>query len=158
MVEPGSRRRSIWLAGVGAFLVGCYGADGLGSALAGGSGGPGGGPPGSLDGSFGAGGQGVTPFGTGGDDATALAIQTDGKIVVAGHASNGSNTDIAVARYNGNGTLDATFDTDGRLTTAIGSSDDHAFGVALQSDGKIVAAGFSSNGSNNDFALVRIFP
>ena len=56
---------------------------------------------------------------------------------------------------NADGSLDTSFDTDGKVTTAIGSSDDVAFSVAIQSDGKIVAAGYSNNGSNNDFALAR---
>jgi len=58
-------------------------------------------------------------------------------------------------RYNTDGTLDTSFDSDGKVTTAIGGSDDVAYSVAIQSDGKIVAAGYSNNGSNFDFALVR---
>ena len=58
-------------------------------------------------------------------------------------------------RYNTDGSLDTTFDSDGVVTTAIGSADDYANSVAIQSDGKIVVAGYSDNGSNGDFALVR---
>ena len=57
-------------------------------------------------------------------------------------------------RYNTDGTLDTSFDSDGKVITAIGSGDD-ALAVAIQSDGKIVVAGYSDNGSNDDFALVR---
>ena len=53
------------------------------------------------------------------------------------------------------GDLDTSFDTDGKLTTAIGSGADIAYSVVLQSDGKILVAGSSYNGSNNDFAIVR---
>jgi hypothetical protein len=54
------------------------------------------------------------------------------------------------------GDLDTSFSSDGKVTTAIGSSADRAYSVVLQSDGKIVAAGYSYNGSNNnDFAVVR---
>ena len=53
------------------------------------------------------------------------------------------------------GDLDTTFDGDGKVTTAVGSFTDEARGVAIQSDGKIVVAGISFNGSNNDFALTR---
>ena len=61
---------------------------------------------------------------------------------------NGSNNDFALVRYNTDGSLDTSFDTDGKVTTAIGSGDDVAYSVAIQSDGKIVAAGYSDNGSN----------
>ena len=53
------------------------------------------------------------------------------------------------------GDLDTTFDSDGKVTTDIGSANDYALSVAIDSDGKIVAAGLSYNGSNFDFALVR---
>src|SRR5439155_1583059 len=84
-----------------------------------------------------------------------MAVQGDGKIVVAGWAWNGSNRDFALARYTANGALDPNFGTNGKVTTPIGNSDELAFDVAVQNDGKIVAAGWSSNGSNRDFALVR---
>ena len=54
-----------------------------------------------------------------------------------------------------NGSLDTTFGIGGKVTTAIGTSNDIATSVAIQSDGKIVAAGYSWNGSNDDFALAR---
>ena len=56
---------------------------------------------------------------------------------------NGSNDDFALVRYNTDGSLDTTFDGDGKVTTDIGSGHDRAFSVAIQSDGKIVAAGYS---------------
>ena len=83
-----------------------------------------------------------------------VAIQSDGKIVAAGYSYNGSNNDFALVRYNTDGSLDTSFDSDGKVTTAIGSGNDYAYSVAIQSDGKIVAAG-QYNGSNDDFALVR---
>jgi hypothetical protein len=58
-------------------------------------------------------------------------------------------------RYNLDGSLDTTFGIDGIVTTAIGSSFDYAYSVAIQSNGKIVVAGYSWNGSNDDFALAR---
>ena len=110
---------------------------------------------GSLDASFDSDGKVITPIGSSSDEALAVAIQSDGKIVTAGYASNGSNNDFALARYNSNGSLDASFDADGKVTTAILSSNDYAFAVAIQRDGKIMAAGSTSNGSNDDFALAR---
>ncbi|RMD52107.1 hypothetical protein D6827_00705, partial [Candidatus Parcubacteria bacterium] len=110
---------------------------------------------GSLDESFDVDGKVTTSIGPGNDFGQSVAIQTDGKIVVVGYASNGSNYDIAVVRYNSDGSLDTSFDGDGKVTTALGSGDDYGFSVALQSDGKIVVAGYSLNGSNNDIAVVR---
>ncbi|MBK8147912.1 MAG: carboxypeptidase regulatory-like domain-containing protein [Acidobacteria bacterium] len=84
-----------------------------------------------------------------------LAVQRDGKIVAAGYSFNGSDYDIAVARFNPNGSLDPAFDGDGTLTTDFGSGNDYARALALQTDGKIIVAGSSANGAFFDFALVR---
>jgi uncharacterized delta-60 repeat protein len=110
---------------------------------------------GTLDLSFGTGGKVMTDFGMGSDLASGVAIQSDGKIVAAGYASNGVNLDFAVVRYDTGGNLDTNFDTDGMVTTAIGGSDDGASAVVIQSDGKIVAAGYANNGTDDDFAVVR---
>ena len=110
---------------------------------------------GSLDSSFDTDGKVTTAIGSAADGALSVAIQSDGKIVVAGYSNNGSNNDFALARYNTDGSLDTSFDTDGKVTTAIGSAADYGRSVAIQSDGKIVAAGYSNNGSDNDFALAR---
>ena len=110
---------------------------------------------GSLDTSFDGDGKVTTSIGSADDYGQSVAIQSDGKIVVAGYSSNGSNNDFAVVRYNANGSLDTSFDGDGRVTTSIGSADDYGQSVAIQSDGKIVVAGYSTIGSNNDFAVVR---
>ena len=110
---------------------------------------------GALDTSFSTDGKVTTAIGSGGEVGNAVAVQSDGKIVVAGYSSNGSDNDFAVARYTAAGALDTTFSTDGKVTTAIGSGDDYGYGVAIQSDGKIVVAGNSNNGSDNDFAVVR---
>jgi uncharacterized delta-60 repeat protein len=111
---------------------------------------------GTLDTSFDTDGIVTTPVLTGADIGTDLAIQTDGKIVVAGYASNGVNNDFAVVRYNANGSLDTSFDTDGKVTTAVGTGRDEANAVALTSTGLIIAAGRAAiTGSGDDFALVR---
>ncbi|RLS73949.1 MAG: hypothetical protein DWH99_02165, partial [Planctomycetota bacterium] len=109
---------------------------------------------GSLDTNFDGDGKVTTDFGSS-DTAYSVAIQSDGKIVVAGYSFNGSNRDFALTRYNANGSLDTTFDGDGKVTTDFGNSDDFAYSVAIQSDGKILVAGESFNGSNRDFALTR---
>ena len=110
---------------------------------------------GSLDTSFGTGGIVTTTVGSSDDYASTLGIQSDGKIVAAGYSYNGSNYDFALVRYNTNGSFDTSFGTGGIVTTPVGSSDDYARTLGIQSDGKIVAAGYSSNGSTYDFALVR---
>lgn len=110
---------------------------------------------GSLDAMFGSGGTVTTPVGSGADQATSVALQADGKIVAAGFAIDGGSNDFALARYLADGSLDTTFGAGGKVTTAIGSGDDFAFGVAVQGDGAIVLAGFSIIGGNYDFALAR---
>jgi uncharacterized delta-60 repeat protein len=87
--------------------------------------------------------------------ATSVGIQTNGKIVVGGYASNGSDFDFAIARYNINGNLDNTFGNNGKQTTKIGPFDDFGYSLAIQNDGKIVLAGYTSDGPNNHFAVVR---
>lgn len=110
---------------------------------------------GSLDSSFGNGGKVTTPILNGSDHATAVTLQSDGKIVVAGRSYNGSNDDFALARYNPDGTLDTSFDGDGKVTTSV-INGGYANAVAVQSDGKIVTAGTCGNGYYfTDFALVR---
>jgi uncharacterized delta-60 repeat protein len=110
---------------------------------------------GSLDTTFDTDGKVTTAIGSGTDEARSVVVQSDGKIVAAGYSRIGSNFDFAVVRYNTNGSLDTSFDTDGKVTTAVGLGDDEAYSVVLQSDGKIVVAGYSDNGSYNDFAVVR---
>ncbi len=113
---------------------------------------------GSLDESFDDDGIVTTSIGSGNAYAQSVAIQSDGKIVVTGWNHNGSNTDFALVRYNTDGSLDASFDNDGIVTTQVGSDDSYAYSVAIQSDGKIVASGKSWNNNNDDFTLVRYNP
>ena len=95
---------------------------------------------GSLDTSF----KKITPIGNLEDVANAVAIQADGKIVAAGYSNNGTSRDFALVRYNADGSLDATFDGDGKVITDLGAFDDEALAVAIQADGKIIAVGYSS--------------
>jgi uncharacterized delta-60 repeat protein len=113
------------------------------------------GPSGTGDGKV------LLPIGTSTDIANALALQPDGKIVVAGFCRNGSNEDFCVARLNTDGSLDASFDGpsgtgNGKVLLPIGTSDDYATALALQPDGKIVVAGYCANGSNLDFCIARL--
>jgi uncharacterized delta-60 repeat protein len=105
---------------------------------------------GDLDTTFDGDGMVITDFVGGTDESYNVVIQSDGKIVVVGKASN----DFALARYNSDGSLDSTFDGDGKVTTAFGG-DDFGYGVALQSDGKIMVAGGDDSGGADDFGLAR---
>lgn len=100
---------------------------------------------GSLDTSFDGDGKVLTDFSVSGDSASDVAIQSDGKIVVAGVYLNPVpfKNEFALARYNSDGSLDTTFDGDGKATTALGTITDSVNAVAIQSDGKIVLAGSS---------------
>jgi uncharacterized delta-60 repeat protein len=115
-------------------------------------------PNGSLDTSFDTDGKVTTPIGAGSDSGAAVVLQSDGKIVVAGFSSIGTTFDFAVARYNTDGSLDTSFDSDGKLITPISTGEDQGTALAIQTDGKIVVAGTSLNGTNNDFAVVRYNP
>ncbi|MBL8298343.1 MAG: Ig-like domain repeat protein [Rhodanobacteraceae bacterium] len=70
-----------------------------------------------------------------------VAVQSDGKLVVSGATADAAGTNIVVARYNTNGSLDTTFDTDGLVTTANASYNMESRAVLVQPDGKIIAAG-----------------
>jgi uncharacterized delta-60 repeat protein len=110
---------------------------------------------GSLDTSFGSGGKVTTDFGSNQAPGLAVALQSDGKIVVAGLTQT-NDSNFALARYDTNGTLDTSFGSGGKVTTDFSGSEDQAFAVAIQSDGKIIAAGHSfSSSTSADFALAR---
>jgi uncharacterized delta-60 repeat protein len=114
-----------------------------------------------------------TTFGVGGKVTTdvletsrlnALAVQSDGKIIAAGFSqSAGSFADFGLVRYNDNGSLDTTFGSGGKVTTAFGPWSDGIWAVSLQPDGKIVAGGdtlsgddlLSGVGSGSAFGLAR---
>lgn len=113
---------------------------------------------GELDGSFGQDGRVATALNHFGDQAYALAVQPDGRILAAGSSSNGANLDFAVVRYTQDGSLDLSFNLDGTVTTMVGREDDEIAAIAVQDDGYIVAAGYSVSESGRDFALVRYTP
>src|SRR5262249_7475961 len=106
---------------------------------------------GALDTSFGPGGKVTTDFGVvllgaGSIHAASLALQRDGKIVVAGYANIDGNEEFAVVRYNSNGALDNTFGTGGKVITDFGLLEQgfsyiDSASLAIQGDGKIVVAG-----------------
>ncbi|WP_417914309.1 delta-60 repeat domain-containing protein [Candidatus Electronema sp. JM] len=108
-----------------------------------------------LDSSFGHDGRVAVELGTGGSRANAVLAQPDGKILVAGSSSNGADRDFMLFRLLPDGSLDQEFNQTGTVITPLSSFDDEALSVALQPDGKILAAGYSSSDKDRDFALVR---
>ena len=118
---------------------------------------------GSPDTSFGNGGALTTSFGGNFAAVSALMLQPDGKIVVAGTVDfnpdlPGSGLDFALARYNSNGTLDGSFGKGGKVVFDFFGSFDQANSAVLQPDGKIIVVGSASYDSANrdiGFALAR---
>lgn len=123
---------------------------------------------GTLDNSFGVNGKVTTYFGGGGssgddyddDQARAMALQPDGKIIMTGHSYLGFNTwnSAPLARYNSDGTLDNTFGDGGKVNVVYDNFGCSAKAIVIQEDGKIVIAGsvnYNSGGSDNDFMLSR---
>ena len=118
-------------------------------------------PNGSLDTSFGNGGI-VTTIFPQGSYAFDVALQPDGKIIAAGTVfvdfdpGEMSDTDFALARYNPDGTPDATFGNGGQVSTDFVGFEDDAFSVLIQPDGKIVAVGSANDPATfYDFAAAR---
>jgi uncharacterized delta-60 repeat protein len=116
---------------------------------------------GSTDTSFGSNGKVVTDFSSEFDSANSIAVQPNGKIVLAGVVSKGTfqdSTDFAIAQYNANGSLDAAFGSGGRVTTDFFGFSNEANAVVIQQDGRILVAGRADSGEIGPpfrFALAR---
>lgn len=109
---------------------------------------------GTLDNTFASNGVDSIVAGSGSCQANAVALQDDGKIVLAGSSTDGYNLDFTIVRLNADGSLDNNFGTGGIEIFSIANADDYANGVAIQNDGKIVATGKSGN--NPDVAVIRL--
>jgi uncharacterized delta-60 repeat protein len=113
--------------------------------------------PGSLDPSFSGDGRVVTPVGTANEQGSAVAIQSDGKIVVAGWDGEATvNNNYLVIRYNADGTLDGSFGTGGVAIVDFTGDDDRAYAIAIQPDGKILAGGSCNVGPDPSMGLIRL--
>ncbi len=111
---------------------------------------------GFLDPDFGNGGHVIIPITGTNQIARDVAIQPDGKLIIAGYDKWGtSDHDAILARVNPDGSLDGTFGAGGIVTTALSAGDDAIYAIALQSDGKIVAAGLTKEGGRSVAALMR---
>ena len=111
-----------------------------------------------LDASFGLKGRVAVELGVK-NNAHAVVVQPDGKIVVAGSSSSKKSLlNFSLLRFNKDGSLDPTFNNDGSVVTSVSKGDNEALALGLLSDGRIVAAGYSHNGKNRDFALLCYLP
>ena len=97
----------------------------------------------------------TTGIGAGSDNGYSVAMQADGKILVAGSSFDGVNYDFALVRYNSDGSLDTSFSTDGKLTTSIGAGSAYGQSVAVQTDGKILVGGYATGTFGDEYALAR---
>jgi uncharacterized delta-60 repeat protein len=113
---------------------------------------------GVLDPSFGDHGVVKTDFGHGDDFAHALVLDAQGRIVVAGRAASGTVFDFGLARYHPDGTLDTSFGSGGLMSVDFHGFGDEAEDVALDSAGRIVAAGYTLAPGGDQFALLRALP
>lgn len=111
----------------------------------------------SLDTTFDSDGRALADFANSTDEARSVALQSDGKALVAGQAFVAGQYDFGLARFTADGQLDSTFGSGGRVTTSISNQDDYGFDVAVAADGKIVVVGHTFTGGSNgfDMAVVR---
>lgn len=99
----------------------------------------------------------VTPMTTGTDRALASALQTDGKLLLAGYCPNPNRNDYCVVRYNTDGSLDTSFNGTGKLLFSMGADDDQGNAMAIQVDGKILITGACvMANSEYDFCTARL--
>jgi uncharacterized delta-60 repeat protein len=115
-------------------------------------------PNGDLDLTFGSGGRVVKDlYDRTNDIIYTLLLQNDGKLIAVGRTGGGVSFTFAVVRFNANGEYDGNFGDGGKVATAFGDVPSEAFSAALQSNGRIVAAGYSHDEFTTDhnFALAR---
>lgn len=113
------------------------------------------GPHGRLDPTFGTAGTVVTDFGPGYDEADAVAVQGNGKLVVAGRIGPGTKDDIGIMRFRPGGGHDRTFGAGGRVLTDVAGGSDAARDLAIASNGKIVVVGEAAIDRIRRFVVAR---
>ncbi len=111
---------------------------------------------GTLDTTFGVSGAAKVAFSTLESTPISIAVQPDGKIVLGGYTVTASAQDFALARFNGDGTLDTTFGVNGKVITTVDyTRSDRISKILLEPDGKIVAVGHTSDSDNPRMAMTR---
>ena len=112
---------------------------------------------GTRDSTFGTGGLVEVDVASGNDRTYAIALDADGRILLAGSAVVGPNVDIVVVRLTDAGVLDTSFNGTGKVTVDIGtSSSDTGYAMTLQPDGRILVAGWSDAPGSTQFAVIRL--
>jgi uncharacterized delta-60 repeat protein len=111
---------------------------------------------GALDPSFGDGGKVITDLGHGCERASEVRVDPWGRIIAAGGAGPGGRSVFAIVRFLSDGSLDSGFGEGGIVTLGMSGPNDWAYGLAIQPDGGIVAAG--PGGSPADWAIARFLP
>ena len=113
------------------------------------------GPRGHLDPTFAEQGRLVIDFGPGFDEAQGVALQTNGKLLVAGRIHDGTKDDIGVLRLKPDGGRDRTFGAGGRVLTDVAGGSDDARDLTIASNGKIVVTGDAIVDRIRRFVVVR---
>jgi len=111
---------------------------------------------GTLDSTFGTAGVVTTDIAGKNDLARAMVLQPDGRIVLAGYSRAAQYDEFAIVRYESDGSLDSSFGVNGIRMLSPGTGHDRLYGLAIQSDGKVVAVGSISAGSDTDHGIVRL--
>jgi uncharacterized delta-60 repeat protein len=113
---------------------------------------------GNIDTSFGV--NGIVVIDVGGADDEALSVELDSsqRIVVSGYTNNGSNEDVVLVRLETDGSRDTKFGSNGVVTTSVGSGDERSTSLSIQADGKIVLGGYTDNGTDKDYLVLRYTP
>ncbi len=106
--------------------------------------------------SFGTGGKAYADFG-GSDIAYAMAVEADGKIVLAGSSYNGATDDFALVRFTADGVLDTTFGQSGKVRTDLVGGFESIRDIAILPGGDLVVAGPGWSGTSYDFSVARYF-
>ncbi|MFO0999027.1 MAG: delta-60 repeat domain-containing protein [Planctomycetaceae bacterium] len=114
-------------------------------------------PDGELDETFGESGKITTTTGTGDHSVAVVCIQPDGRVILTGEYFVGENSDIAVVRYNTDGSMDSSFGTNGKAEFSVGPGSDRVQGTRVLQDGKIVLSGWTGAFAGQvDPILVRL--
>ncbi len=110
---------------------------------------------GLLDTLFGKNGKVITPIGPEYDIANSVKLQSNSKIIVAGHIGNETDEDFALVRYNQDGSIDKSFGKEGIAITSIEKPSDIIVGIQILPDDKIIAAGKTFDGKQSNFAITK---
>ncbi len=113
---------------------------------------------GNLDTGFGDHGAVKTDLGAGDDFAEDLALDSQGRTILVGRATSATISDMALVRYSPDGTLDHSFDGGGIVTADFHGEGEFGMDLAVDAAGRIVAAGYTGDGSGTEFALLRANP